>query len=143
MNCERFDHNGAEVVLDQKGLLNELNYMITNLESAKGNSTTDKIEDMLDRLEWKRKVVLFNGTGYAHDGFKDRVMLESDQSSLDSVHRNFLRAQVLYSEKIIDCLIQIVKIGKGEPRFDHMKRDIGLFSRVLSVPIYLIGLANL
>lgn len=67
------------------------------------------------------------------------VEIDLRGSLLDSVHRNFLRAQELYNRKRIEVLVQIVEVHQ-EPKFSKMKRDITVFKSVLSVPIYLMGL---
>lgn len=134
---ERFDYRGAESILEKKGLLSEIDdALVTPLKTG----THDVISGMLGRKGWSIKVNLLKGTDYQQDAFKQKVMLEIDiRSVLDSVHRNFLRAQELYNRKVIDVLVQIVSLER-EPRFDKMKRDIDAFQSVLTVPIYLIGL---
>jgi len=96
---------------------------------------------LLARKGWILEVNLLRDTDYKHDAFKEGVLVKIDLrgSLLDSVHRNFLRAQELYNRKRVEVLVQIVEVDR-EPKFSKMKRDITVFKSVLNIPIYLIGL---
>lgn len=140
VKVERFDYRGAEEILKEKGLLSEINEILKRIPSL-GTGMHDVISGFLGERGWSVKVKLLRETDYRQDAYKEGIMLEIDLrgSLLDSVHRNFLRAQELYNRKIIDGLVQITEIDR-EPKFDKMRRDINAFKSVLTVPIYLIGL---
>jgi len=139
VRVERFDYRGAESILVGKGLLSEIDDALKQITSLP-TGIHDIISGMLGHKGWNIKMNLLKGTDYQQDAYKQKVMLEIDiKSVLDSVHRNFLRAQELYNRKIIDVFVQIVSLDR-EPKFDKMKRDINAFQSVLTVPIYLIGL---
>jgi len=140
VKVERFDYRGAEGILKDKGLLSEINEILERIPSL-STGMHDVISGFLGQKGWSIKVNLLKDTDYRQDAFKKGIMLEIDLrgSLLDSVHRNFLRAQELYNRKIVDGLVQITEIDR-EPKFDKMERDINAFKSVLTVPIYLIGL---
>jgi hypothetical protein len=160
---ERFDHNGAEAVLKGRGLLAEIEEVVKELSFVKpeltprelpGVMSADEIKKLPEQMAlalqklfsqrgWKREVVLLEETRYRHDTFKNRVLVEIDLrgSSIDSAHRNFLRAQELHNRGLIDVFVQIVEM-ESEPKFDAMRRDIVAFKSVLKVPIYLIGVGE-
>lgn len=140
---ERFDYNGAAKIIETKGLLDEINEVIAEAVPPLGTRAVRLITAFLARKGWDLEVNLLTDTDYRHDAFKRGVLVEVDLrgSLLDSVHRNFLRAQELYNRKHVEALIQIVEVNR-EPKFSKMKRDIAVFKSVLSVPIYLIGLCG-
>jgi len=139
VRIKRFDYNGAESILIKKGLLSEIDDVLKQITSLP-TGIHDIISGSLGHKGWNIKVNLLKNTDYQQDAYKQKVMLEIDiRSVLDSVQRNFLRAQELYNRKIIDVFVQIVSLER-EPKFDKMKRDVNAFKSVLSVPIYLIGL---
>ena len=141
-NSECFSYKGAATIIEVKGLLTEINEVIAGATSLSGKSPThEKIQGLLKNRGWSLEKNLLTNTDYKQDAFKQGILVEIDlhTSSLDSVHRNFLRAQELYNRKRIDVLVQIVGV-KQEPQFSKMKRDICVFKSVLSIPIYLIGL---
>jgi len=136
---KRFDYKGAESILIRKGLLSEIDDVLKKITSLT-TGIHDIISGSFGLKGWNIKVNLLKGTDYQQDAFKQKVMLEIDiRSVLDSVQRNFLRAQELYNRKTIEVLVQIVCLDR-EPKFNKMKRDINAFKSVLTVPIYLIGL---
>ena len=133
---ECFDYNGAAKIIEAKGILDEISEVIAQLDRPVGRV----IQGLLGYKGWELEVNLLKETDYRHDAFKQGVLVEIDLGTLlDSVHRNFLRAQELYNRKCVEVLIQIVGVNR-EPKFSKMKRDIAAFKSVLSVPIYLIGL---
>jgi len=138
---ECFDYNGAAKIIEVKGLLDEISEVIAEVPSQLGTPAVRVITALLARKGWNLEVNLLEETDYKHDAFKQGILVEIDLrgSLLDSVHRNFLRAQELYNRKSVEVLIQIVEVNR-EPKFSKMKRDITVFKSVLSVPIYLIGL---
>lgn len=140
VEVETYDYKNAKSILEEKRLLEEIHESIDSIKTV-DKSTGKVLQGLLGSKNWELEKRLLRGTSYAHDAHKERVMLEIDLrgSLLDSVERNFLRAQVLYVEKIIDALVQIVEIERP-PKFAHMKRDIDLFKSVLTVPIYLVGI---
>jgi len=138
---ERFNYKNAEAILNEKGLLGEINEILERLHLQE-TGTHDLISGFLGQKGWSLKVNLLTDTDYKQDAYKNRIMLEIDLrgSLLDSVHRNFLRAQELYNRKIIDAFVQITETER-DPKFSKMKRDIESFKSVLTVPIYLFGLS--
>lgn len=140
VRTQTYSWRGAKAILEKKGLLSEINDVINSIETVRAG-IHDIIKGLLGAKGWEMEKNLLKGTGYVHDAYKNGVVVEIDMrgSLLDSVHRNFLRAQVLYNLKAIDALVQITEIER-EPKFRAMKRDIELFKLVLSLPIYLIGL---
>jgi len=140
---ERFDYNGAAKIIEAKGLLDEINEVIAEVAPPLGTRAVHIVSAFLARKDWDLEVNLLTDTAYRHDAFKQGVLVEIDLhgSLLDSVHRNFLRAQELYNRKHVEVLIQIVEVNR-EPKFSKMRRDIAVFKSVLSVPIYLIGLCG-
>jgi len=139
VKIERFDYRNAESILKGKGLISEIDAILKQITSLT-RGTHDILSGLLGQKEWNIKANLLKETGYEQDAYKQKVMVEIDlRGVIDSVHRNFLRAQELYNRKIIEVLVQITPIER-EPQFDKMKRDINAFKSVLTVPIYLIGL---
>ena len=138
---ECFDYNGAAKIIERKALLSEINGVVTEVYPQLGTPAVRIITGLLARKGWDLEVNLLKDTDYKHDAFKQGILIEIDLhgSLLDSVHRNFLRAQELYNRKCIEAMIQIVECNR-EPKFSKMKRDINVFKSVLSVAIYLIGL---
>jgi len=138
---ECFDYNGAGKIIEVKGILDEINEVITEVYPELGTPAVHIIQGLLARKGWSLEVNLLKETDYKHDAFKQGILVEIDLrgSLLDSVHRNFLRAQELYNRKCVEVLIQIVEMNR-EPKFSKRKRDITVFKSVLSIPIYLIGL---
>ena len=141
VKSERFDYNGAVKIIKDKGLLDEINEVVAEVKPPLGTPAVRIMTGLLARKGWTLEVNLLTDTDYRHDAFKEGVLVEIDLrgSLLDSVHRNFLRAQELYNRKRVEVLIQIVEVDR-EPKFSKMKRGITVFKSVLSVPIYLIGL---
>ena len=140
IHIKRFDHGGAAQILQRKGLLAEIDSILNQIVSVEKRQIHDIISGYLANKGWKIKTNLLIGTDYQQDAYKDKIMVEIDFSIIDSVHRNFIRAQELFNRKVIDAFVQIVPIER-EPRFDKMRRDIQLFSSCLTVPVYLIGLS--
>ena len=142
VKARTYSHSGAERILKEKGLYQEIMEIIRKTPSL-GTGTHDMISGFLGEKGWSLKANLLKGTRYQQDAYKQGVLLEIDLrgSLLDSVHRNFLRSQVLYNSKVVDVLVQITEVDR-EPKYDSMERDIELFKSVLSVPIYLIGLGG-
>ncbi len=140
LQFECFDHNRAAKIIETKGILEEINGVVAKVIPPLGKGTGGRIQALLEDKGWDTEKILLTDTNYKHDAFKHGILVEIDIGTLlDSVHRNFLRAQELYNRKCVEVLIQIVGVNR-EPKFSKMKRDIAAFKSVLSVPIYLIGL---
>jgi len=137
-----YSHRDSERILKEKGLYQEIMEIVRKTPSL-GTGAHNMISGFLGEKGWNLEVNLLKGTRYQQDAYKQGVLLEIDLrgSLLDSVHRNFLRSQVLYNSEVVDVLVQITEMDR-EPKYNAMKRDIELFKSVLSVPIYLIGLGG-
>lgn len=96
---ERFDYNGAAEIIEAKGLLDEIDEVIGEVTPPLGTLAVRVITGLLARRGWILEANLLTDTDYRHDAFKEGVLVEIDLrgSLLDSVHRNFLRAQELYN----------------------------------------------
>ncbi len=142
VKAQFYEHRGASAVLQRKGLLTEIHDVVSRIPSL-GSGTHDMVSGLLGAKKWQLKARLLPGTGYTQDAFKEGVMVEIDLrgSLLDSVHRNFLRAQELFNRRTVEALVQITETER-DPKFSNMKRDIEAFSSVLTVPIYLVGLSG-
>ena len=139
MQTLTFDSNNASSVLNSKHLLQQIMGILQNSNmTLKKHQTHDAICGALSQNGWQIKHNLLVGTNYAQDAFNSEVLIEVDFSIIDSVHRNFLRAEELFRRGTIKAFVQIVPID-FEPKFEFMQRDIQLFGNVLHVPIYLIG----
>lgn len=97
VRVKRFDYRNAESILIRKGLLSEVDDVLKQITSLT-TGTHDIISGLLGHKGWGIKVNLLSGTDYQQDAYKQKVMLEIDiKSVLDSVQRNFLRAQELFN----------------------------------------------
>lgn len=136
---ESYSYRKGADVIERKGLKDEIYRAVTDAPSIDHSI----IQGMLGMKGWVMKAYLLEGTRYVQDAYKDRVLAEIDLkgSLLDSVHRNFLRAQLLFVTKKVDVLVQVVELDR-DPKFSNIKRDIELFSPVLTVPILLIGVGS-
>ena len=141
VKTERFDYNGAIKIIKAKGLLDEINEVVAEVTAPLGTPEVRVMTGLLARKGWVLEVNLLTETNYKQDAFKQAILVEIDLrgSLLDSVHRNFLRAQELYNRGQVEVLVQIVEVDR-EPKFNKMRRDITVFKSVLTVPIYLVGL---
>jgi hypothetical protein len=135
-----FEYKKAKSILKSKGLLSEINDVLNKIQKLEKRQTHDEICGLLRQKGWRIKEKLLEETNYFQDAFKNGVMVEVDFSLIDSVHRNFLRAQELFKRGKIEVLVQIVP-NNFEPKFDKMKRDIKSFKNALDVPIYLLGVS--
>ena len=134
--AETYSYKGASEILRRKSLSREIEYAITDAPIVEH----PVLQGLLGQRGWQVKAYLLEGTRYMQDAFKDRVLVEIDLkgSLLDSVHRNFLRAQLLMVLGKIDVLVQIVETQR-DPKFQSIKRDVEMFSPVITVPILLLG----
>ena len=82
---------------------------------------------------------IFPETTWAWDAYKDKVAVSVELSLIDAVHRDFLRAILTHRHGDLDVLIYVTSTFK-EPKFHNVKRDIDIFSEILTVPILLAGL---
>ena len=134
--AETYSYKEANEILKRKSLFKEIEYAITDAPIVEHSV----LQGLLGQKGWRVKAYLLEGTRYMQDAFKDRVLVEIDLkgSLLDSVHRNFLRAQLLMVLGKVDMLVQVVETQR-DPKFQSIKRDIEMFSPVLTVPILLLG----
>ena len=140
VKVQHFEYKKAESILKKKNLLSEINDVLNKIQKLEKRQTHSEICGLLHQKGWRIEEKLLDKTDYLQDAFKNGVMVEVDFSIIDSVHRNFLRAQELFKRRKVEVLVQIVP-NKFEPKFDKMKRDINVFQHTLDVPIYLIGIS--
>lgn len=132
---EFFSFRGADKVLVGKGLLEEVKSILQSvleLDHA-------EIQECFRSKGWASEWKIARETTWRWDAYKDKVAVSIEFSLIDAVHRDFLRAILAQKRNDLDVLVYVTS-ALEEPRFRNVKRDIGIFSEILTFPILLIGL---
>jgi len=135
VEIEIFAYRDADKALRSKGLLRELKEILQNVKRVDHK----EIQSEFSRRGWKIEKRIFNEAAWAWDAYKDKVAVSVELSLIDAVHRDFLRAILARKQGDLDVLVYVVSTFK-EPKFQNVKRDIGIFEEILDMPILLVGL---
>jgi len=130
-----YDYRGAEQILKLKGLFYEVIEIVRKARSVDHR----EIQEGFRQKGWEVEKQIVPETTWAWDAYKDRIVASIEFSLIDAVHRDFLRAVLWKHQGKIDAMVYITTTFK-DPKFDNVKRDIGIFEDILKVPIFLIGL---
>ena len=132
---EVFHYKDAERFLESRGLLEEVKYVIANINTIKHS----QIQALFESKGWMLEYKIFENVSWAWDAFKDNVAVSIELSLIDAVHRDFLRAMLAHKRGELDALVYVTSTAK-EPKYANVLRDLKVFSEMLDFPILLIGL---
>ena len=130
-----YDYLQASKILRDKGLFTEIQDVVHSSRDIDHRT----LQDGFKRKGWEIEKELITEAKCPWDAYKDAVVVSIEFSLIDAVHRDFMRALHLKYQNRIEALVYITTTYK-EPKFGNVKRDIGIFKEVLTVPIYLVGL---
>jgi len=131
-----YDFNGAEGVLRQKGLLDEIFQIVENIKRVNHSH----IQELFAQWGWDVEYQIYPDVTWAWDAYKDRIPVSIELSLIDAVHRDFLRLILWDYGGRVDAMVYITSTFK-EPKFKNVKRDLEIFKPILKVPILPIGLS--
>jgi hypothetical protein len=138
---ELFDYRDAAAVLEEKGLLSEVNRILSEIDKADHT----KIQELFRRNGWETGKRILPQTTWAWDAYKDRVVMSLEFSLVDAVHRDFFRLLMWHQDKKVDAVLYITTTFR-EPKFENVRRDLEIlrskYSSLLPVLIYLVGLKH-
>ena len=135
MDFELFVYNGADKILEEKGLFQEVKTILRKIRSIDHR----EIQAEFYNEGWQLEQRIFPEASWAWDAYKDRVAVSIELSLIDAVHRDFLRAILAHKRGDLDALIYVTSTYK-EPKYQNVKRDIEIFDKILTIPILLLGL---
>jgi hypothetical protein len=135
VELEFFVYKDADKILESKGLLQEVKSIL--LSVSKVDHT--EIQELFSLWDWGLERYIIEETTWRWDVYKDKVAVSVELSLVDSVHRDFLRANLAQKRENLDVLVYVVSTFK-EPKFHNVKRDIEIFEEILTFPILLVGL---
>jgi hypothetical protein len=132
-----FDHAGARVILETKSLLEQVNKALDDAIFV----DHEKILGLFKESGWEREKSVAIGLTQRWDAYKEKVVVTVEFSLIDAIQRDFLRALLWNRQGKIDVLVCIVHMEK-EPTFNSVRRNIRIFSSILTFPILLIGVQS-
>jgi hypothetical protein len=137
VELELFVYEGADKILKDKGLLQEIKSILLSVEKVDHT----QIQEMFRLWNWRLERYIIKETTWRWDAYKDKVAVSIELSLIDAVHRDFLRAILTQKRGKLDVLVYVTSTFK-EPKFHNVKRDIEIFEDVLTFPILLVGLTG-
>jgi len=135
VKVDLFVYKDADKILIEKGLYDELRRILESIRRVDHG----EIQSQFNNQGWRVEKRIFHETTWAWDAYKDKVAVSIELSLIDAVHRDFLRAILAQKRGELDALVYVTSTFK-EPRFRNVKRDIGIFKEILTMPILLVGL---
>jgi hypothetical protein len=133
-----YDYNGAEAILEKRGLMEEIRQIINDIWKV----DHDHIQDLFASRGWSVEYRIHPNVNWAWDAHKKRIPVSIELSLIDAVHRDFLRLLLWEYEDKVDAMVYITSTFK-EPKFENVKRDLDIFEPILKVPILHIGLSSM
>ena len=135
VELELFAFKDADKILENKGLLQEIKSILLSVSKV----DHEEIQEMFRLWGWTLERYILQEVTWRWDAYKDKVAVSIELSLIDAVHRDFLRAILAQKRGDLDVLVYVNSTFK-EPKFHNVKRDIDIFSEILTVPILLVGL---
>ncbi len=132
---ELFIYRKADGILEEKGLYHEVKTVLRSIRRVDHK----EIQEAFDGKGWLLEYRIFPEASWTWDAYKDGVAVSIELSLIDAVHRDFLRAILGKQRGELDVLVYVTSTYK-EPKFYNVKRDIEIFSEILTIPILLVGL---
>ncbi len=139
---EDYSFKNSKKLLIKKGLLKEI---IDTIKFSDGKFNHQKIVSELKLRGWNtgKKIggaLIFKGTGYSVDAYKDKVAIEVERAFIDAIHRTLFRAISLHKMELLDVMVFINQLNNQNLPFSSIKRDLEIFSEIIPYPVYLIGI---
>ena len=135
VELELFAYKDADKILENKGLLQEIKSILLSVSKV----DHEEIQEMFRLWGWTLERYILQEVTWRWDAYKDKVAVSIELSLIDAVHRDFLRAILAQKRGDLDVLVYVNSTLK-EPKFHNVKRDIDIFSEILTVPILVVGL---
>ena len=132
---ELFVYRDADKKLDEKQLLQEIKNILGSIKRVEHK----EVQAEFHNRGWSLEKQIFIEASWAWDAYKDKVAVSIELSLIDAVHRDFLRAILAQKRGTLDVLVYVTSTFK-EPKFHNVKRDIEIFSEIMTIPIMLVGL---
>jgi len=141
MKFKTFSYFDAEKILRKKKLLKEIETIIFSIEPE--DAQHSNIQRQFKQRGWQLEKYIFDTTTWAWDAYKAEVAVSIEFSLIDAIQRDLLRAILANKYGELDVLVFIVDLMISEPHFENVKRQIGIFSPILTFPIFLIGIESM
>jgi hypothetical protein len=128
-------YGDSDKLLQKKQLFEEVKNILESIERVDHR----EIQSEFYNRGWLLEKQIFNEVSWAWDAYKDKVAVSIELSLIDAVHRDFLRAILAQKRGKLHMLVYVTSTSK-EPKFHNVKRDIEIFSEIMTIPIMLVGL---
>jgi len=135
VSFDLFSYRDADKVLETKGILGEIKSILQGISKVEHS----EIQERFRSRGWVIERPILPEATWKWDAYKNKVAVSIELSLIDAVHRDFLRAILAQRHQDLDVLVYVTSTFK-EPKFQNVKRDTKIFSEILTVPIFLVGL---
>jgi hypothetical protein len=152
--CEQLDHREAEKILLSKGLiLREITEAVQDSNLKFGRDTPQQIKrivaDHFNQRGWADRVKVSEKTNLTINFMKNRVGICFQIGNVARMYADILKLLALSQGGKIDVGVIIVPdehesklLGANYTRFDRLKKEMQVFSEIITLPILVISLSN-
>lgn len=151
--CDRYEHQKALVALERQVAYSEIASIIEVPELVFGRDNPKRIKSVVsDRFNergWADRVRIVSSTNLTINFMKNKVGVCFQLGNVARMYADLLKLETLGLDNKIDVGVIILpdalesrKLGANYARFDRLRKEMQVFSRIFSLPIVVISLSN-
>lgn len=149
MKYSEYDFKYAKLILHDMEMRKEIEDIIKNANFRIGRNVKPTPAKILTKLfiekKWQPEYSVSKKSKYLRfDLFKNKVAIEIQFADPSDCYNCYLKFLLAYNAERIDVGVIIVYDksvkGKNLPKLEKVKSDLEIFRRILSCPIWVIGL---
>jgi len=151
--CDRFEHKEAMRILNTRVNFDELAKIIEvpNIKFGHDNPKTIKsvVSDRFNQKGWADRVKVVSSANLTINFMKNRIGVCFQLGNVARMYADLLKLETLGRDNKIDVgviilpdAIESLKLGANYARYDRLKKEMLVFSKIFSVPILILSLSN-
>jgi len=151
--CDRYEHQNALAVLEQKIPFKEFATIIEVSQLTFGRDNPKYIKSVVserfNEKGWADRVRIVASTNLTINYMKNKVGVCFQLGNVARMYADLLKLETLGLENKIDVGVIILpdalessKLGANYARFDRLKKEMQVFSRIFTLPMLVISLSN-
>jgi restriction endonuclease BglII len=151
--CDSFEHRNAMAALRKRMPFEEIAEIIEVPELRFGRDTPKHMKDVVsERFNgrgWADRVRIVPGANLTVNFMKNRVAACFQLGNVARIYADLLKLESMGLDHKIDVglvmlpdAIESAKLGANYARFDRLKKEMKVYSRIFSLPLLILSLSN-
>jgi histone acetyltransferase (RNA polymerase elongator complex component) len=149
MNYSDYDFKFAKLILQEMRMQSEIRDVLKTVNMSLGRNVKPTPSQILQRAfiekGWSSEYKVSEKASHLRfDLYKNKVAIEIQLTDPSDCYNDYMKFLLAYNVEKIEVGVEIVYdrtvVGNNLPKLEKVKSDLQIYRRVLSCPIWVIGL---